>query len=390
MSQHHITLKTHTNLYQRPFDFKNTTCDVIGCTGLENLKYVKNIQNKKVCFDLNKNIENTKRKPPHMDVKLDELLKYLLENERRLNWPLCSTIEESHFFCFRGVLTCIGKTPFEYLGRMSEPWRVVVILFKGHIYLCHRFNETQIEQRTNMSEDRMRYSSWGYKFEQYVVSDSPQSEPTPDEPLNEFKEFSLIFKKRLKKHTIVFGAEMDALYCNEGNITSLPTNQTQEILAQYFSDKKFVELKTNKLIRSMWQNKQFNTHKTKRIWLQCYLAGVETVICGFRDDHGIVQELKIYSLRDLISTAINWNPDVMLNFLDAFLTYVKQCLTSEVHRQFGDEGLRNINKLPMIALRLDWTPGMPVRVADDYDYKQDPILTEEFLNKYGKYYFISL
>ena len=39
--------------------------------------------------------------------------------------------------------------------------------------------------------------------------------------------------------------------------------------------------------------------KLLKWWLQSFLLGVETIICGFRDDDGIVREIKTYNTHDL-------------------------------------------------------------------------------------------
>lgn len=39
--------------------------------------------------------------------------------------------------------------------------------------------------------------------------------------------------------------------------------------------------------------------KTKKWWCQSFLAGVDTILCGFRDDNGIVEELKLISVSEL-------------------------------------------------------------------------------------------
>lgn len=158
-------LHVDPNIYNHHFP-RFDKPNVIGFIGLENLKFAKNFGNRKVKFDLNRHIHNAKTKPPDSDVKLNDLLKFLLENEKRLNFCLENDLEKAKFVCYRGLMTCIACTPYEN----QEPWRMVAILYKGSIYLCARDTEDKISKKLNMTEQEKRFTSWGYKFEQYMLS----------------------------------------------------------------------------------------------------------------------------------------------------------------------------------------------------------------------------
>lgn len=55
----------------------------------------------------------------------------------------------------------------------------------------------------------------------------------------------------------------------------------------------------------------------------------------------------------------------------------------KIKYKYGDKALSNIRSLPMVTLLFEWTPGMPVRVNEDYNYEDDPILPEWYLNQYA-------
>lgn len=63
------------------------------------------------------------------------------------------------------------------------------------------------------------------------------------------------------------------------------------VFIQIFFFKHFVQL-----ISTITFYRKF---KTKRWWCQSFLAGVDTILCGFRNDDGIVEKLKVYKLDDL-------------------------------------------------------------------------------------------
>lgn len=158
-------LHVNPNIYMRPFP-RFEYPKVIGYIGLENLKYARRISNDRVNFDLNLHLDQVIRKPEDLDVKLRDLLMFLLEHKIRLNFPLENILEKAKFFCYRGLLTCVACTPYEN----QEPWKIVAILFKGTIYLCARDTEEKRNRRQNMTERDKQFTSWGYKFEQYILS----------------------------------------------------------------------------------------------------------------------------------------------------------------------------------------------------------------------------
>ena len=61
----------------------------------------------------------------------------------------------------------------------------------------------------------------------------------------------------------------------------------------------FVEFKTSVLIESPRQETTFRKFKTIKWWTQSFLVGISTLICGFRDNDGIVEVLKSYRIKDL-------------------------------------------------------------------------------------------
>lgn len=158
-------LHTNPSIYCRSFPAISRPT-IVGYIGLENLKYAKRVQNEKVQYDLNRHICRVIRKPDDLDVKLTELLKFLLEHEIRLNYTLETNLENAKFFCYRGLMTCLACTPYEN----REAWKIVVILHKGSIFLCARDTDEKKHSKQSMTEKDKMFTSWGYKFEQYMLS----------------------------------------------------------------------------------------------------------------------------------------------------------------------------------------------------------------------------
>ncbi|XP_041974262.1 decapping and exoribonuclease protein isoform X2 [Aricia agestis] len=373
------TLETQPDIYAYPQP-KFARPTIIGYIALENLKFAREVENKKVCYNLNLHIDKAKCKEQAIDVKLTELLKFLLHNEKHLTIRPESKLESAKFICYRGLLTCVACTPYE----KQEPWKIVAILFKGHIYLCARKTEEKLRQIQNMTERDRRCTSWGYKFEQFVLSDDPLTDPNPDRPVDEEEEFSLVFNTTIKRHEILYGAEMDGVRCDKGSVESPPESNDREEVIKYLQSKEFIELKTNRHITNGRQDKYFRFFKTKKWWCQSFFVGIDNILCGFRNDDGIVEELKVYSLSEIKHMSRRfWDPNVCLNFLENFLTYVKRCLSKEIRRKHGDKALLDIRKLPLLGLMFECSPGCQVRVAE-YCHDDDPILMDWFVNSFGR------
>lgn len=373
-------LHVDPNIYTRSFP-RFDRPKIIGYIGLENLKYARSISNERVHYDLNLHIDKAIHRPADLDVKITELLKFLLEHERRLNYTLETSLDRAKFFCYRGLLTCIACTPYEN----REPWKIVALLYKGNIYLCARDTEEKVHRKLNMSDKEKQFTSWGYKFEQYILSDKPDCEPNPNVPVDENEEFSLVFLTHLNRHTIIYGAEMDGIRCDKTTVPEAPKEESPNVLIDYFSTKEFIELKTNRHIEHPKQETSFRRFKSKKWWLQSFLVGIDTILCGYRNDDGIVEELRICDVKDLPKKAKRfWDPNVCFNFLDTFLIYVKRCLARKVKQKHGDRALYDLQKLPLVDILFEWQPGMPVHVSENYSHDDDPILLQWFLDNYGK------
>ena len=123
-------------------------------------------------FDLSEGIESAVRKEKSArNEKLDKLLEWILMNKTTFSVngeesPLHTL--STNFVCFRGLLTTLMCTPYE----KREDWEFVALKYKETIYLCRIETEQQrlFEQRKNDRQKHME--SWGFKFEQFVLSDS--------------------------------------------------------------------------------------------------------------------------------------------------------------------------------------------------------------------------
>ncbi|GFO32133.1 decapping and exoribonuclease protein-like [Plakobranchus ocellatus] len=143
------------------------------------------------------------------------------------------------------------------------------------------------------------------------MTDKADGSPDISHPVNTIEEFRSVARSHLGSHSLVYAAEIDCIDPNSrGN-------------------NKYVELKTSRIIETGQQYENFCKFKLMKWWAQSYLIGITRIVCGFRDDKGVVVKLQDYPVKDLPERAVSafrknaWKPAVCFNFLDYFLNFVK-------------------------------------------------------------------
>lgn len=140
-------------------------------------RYVPNAQNCKylrtplpsgpVFYDLNVGLESVVRKPESArQEKIDHLLRFIVENLHLIRNDGPTGGISMDFVCFRGLLRLLMCTPYEH----RDPWIIRATKFKGTIYLCDEETEEHYETRQNESEYQKAIMSYGFKFEQYMLT----------------------------------------------------------------------------------------------------------------------------------------------------------------------------------------------------------------------------
>lgn len=281
------------------------------CHDKRNLHYI-NInwqESKKVDFDLNiamdkmikKNFQETRKE------KLDRLLQWILCDKFKFHTrdsegkPLqCLSTD---FVCFRGLLTELLCTPYE----SREGWIICATKYRGTIYLCAYETPEKLEQRENETEVQKKMCSWGYKFEHFMTEGT-----NVNEGINENEEYCCVVRSRLENHSLVYGAEVD------GADPEKYKNPHSDLSA-------FVELKTSKELNTDRDLRSLYRFKLMKWWSQSYLVGIPRVVAGFRDMDGHVHTLKTYHVNEMPHMAQDhWQDNIMLNFLNQFLSFVKK------------------------------------------------------------------
>ncbi|XP_046579126.1 decapping and exoribonuclease protein-like [Haliotis rubra] len=285
--------------------------------------YVPPANMNRVKYDLTHGYSNLIRKDENKKEYLDDLLKWVVENKMKFQIVPRQTQDSNEdihpqitslntdFVCWRGLLTRLLCTPYEN----RDGWIIAVTLFRGTYYLCEFETEEKRHERETTTErqDQMCYGGW--KFEQYLTTNVEGGSPDTSVPVNNNEGFCSVVRTRLNKHSLVFGGEVDCVDLAHG------------------SKNKYVELKTSRRIDHPRQRENFHRYKLIKWWAQSFLIGIEKIVCGFRDDDGIVHSLEEFATQgipDMVKGIRNpWNAAVCFNFLDMFLDFLKETVTTD-------------------------------------------------------------
>lgn len=256
----------------------------------------------RVEFDLRKGYDTFVKRDESEKEYLDFILRWIAEN----NFNLSSV----DFVSWRGLLTKLLTTPYE----KREGWIVAASRYRGTWFLYDFDTEAKKLRESQRSEEEKEMAYWGYKFEQYVTSAKIGGKPNVEAPVNNAEGYCRVMKSKVNEHSLIFAGEVDCLDV----MTSAPA---------------YVELKTSLELRNQPMRDKFNRYKALKFWAQSFLIGIPRIVCGFRNDSGIVHTLETFqTLR--IPNAVSglgrdsWSGDVCLRFLNQFLACVKQHATS--------------------------------------------------------------
>ncbi|KAF7993026.1 hypothetical protein HCN44_005807 [Aphidius gifuensis] len=248
------------------------------------------LQNK-INFDLNQGIDNVIRKASNLDEKIDHLLRWIkLNSDKLTTTPDSKKWIDADFVIYRGQLTKIMKSLYDF----KEGWILCAVKFKGTIYICSFDTDEDKAAAENITPQQKQFMSW-------------------EKPVNENEEFDCVFTTRLNDKKILYGAEVDGLYSNEKINEPLPLDRLS-----------FVELKTSKTIYNNHQQRTLEKYKFLRWWCQSFLVGIEDILCGFRNDNGIIESIQQFQVSQMGRNYKHyWSAGKCMNLLDNFLQFVK-------------------------------------------------------------------
>lgn len=248
---------------------------------------------------------------------LKEILEYLIAHQEKFKLAnpdpsQRSTPFNTDFITYRGVLAQIMRIPYEN----QEDVLIGATLFKGTIYMYSFTTDARRAQEDNKDEHGNACSYGGHRFEEYITDYVDTEVEKQETPYGRNQEFCLAIRTRVGQHSVAYGAEMDCVKTNVGLTTA------------NLSD--FVEIKTTKAMKHPRQYQSLYRYKTIKWWTQSYLAGTPTIVCGHRDDNLIVRWIELFEVNDLPKMSQEfWNHKVCINFLNDFLTHVKNVVSED-------------------------------------------------------------
>ncbi|KHN77206.1 Decapping nuclease dom-3 [Toxocara canis] len=297
-------------------------------------------------FDLNEGFETFQSKDELLNggEKLNVLCKWLITRASP-NASLKEVCCDADFVCYRGLLTRVASTPYD----VSESWMLSAVRIESTIFLCEFPTEQKKHRIETMTQREKMMCYWGFKFEQFVTTDTPTSSPVTNEAVCNLREFDVVLKTTLgdeDRVRLLFSAETDC----------------------FDSHGRYLELKTqaNGLTGSFWMN------KAMKWWIQSFLAGIEQIVVGFRNNSGIVERVSHMKVAELYRHAVRWTPAVTFSFLLDTLRLVKQ-------KMFEVDSL--------IYVLFEYAPSERAvtfrNVPEGEDYAQFLFLPDEFLEHFG-------
>uniref|UniRef100_A0A182LV93 Decapping nuclease n=1 Tax=Anopheles culicifacies TaxID=139723 RepID=A0A182LV93_9DIPT len=315
-----------------------------------------------LCLDLNEGFEIHRPKATSAkEEKIDMLLNFIRQAERPRE--LWTTTEQGQlklkygFVCFRGLLRMISCTPYDW----KTPWIVQAIRYRGTIYLCEKPTQEKLAAERNETEQQKRFCYYGFKFEQHILTEQPNSKPDTTAPVLLGEEFCSMFDTTLAGHRVLYGAEMDGIVT-----TSQPLDR-ERLRLEELRQCEFVEVKVKRKETTQRQMDNFYRFKTKNWWCQSFLVNVQRLVVGLRDDSGIVHEIIDMKLSDIQRDSRPfWSPAVCMNFCAEFL--------SEVVRAIGETD--NSRKIYQFEYDSRESKRVRYRVLEEECSQQDAFLPD--------------
>lgn len=288
----------------------------------DSLRYLK--IPKQINFNLNDG--DYVDKPPYKSTeRMDQMTSFVMFNKQTL---IKDHRVNTDFLCFRGIFKIIMATPY----MRKSPWTMHAIKFKGTIYMC-MISEQQEEKPIRKTT---KFEQYGFKFESHVLSNDLQSMPPGSKStVIEAEEFCVVMSTRINnKFKVIFGAGIDGVESIEivNDIEKLKKSSLVEV----------------KLMREEGNDKQkenFIKFRAFQWWCQSFVANVDEIHCGIRDDSGIVHQVKTYKIEALVQEAEKnkfWCRSTCKKFLSNFLEQIFRDM------RFIDD--------PMLVYRYNWNP----------------------------------
>ncbi|XP_069798923.1 decapping and exoribonuclease protein-like [Dendropsophus ebraccatus] len=209
----------------------------------------------------------------HEQVGLHNMLTWMKDNKDLLQGSSNERPVDYDFVTRRGILAKILCTPYE----KQADWLLTVTLFKGTLYIDERETDGARKWREQCGEEEKRLIYSGFKFENYIISGSPDGDPRPEDVVNTNEAFYSVLKGQLDSHSFLVSGEVD---CKDPQSSEAPPAC-------------YVELKTTGNTQSIHSNKLL------KWWSQSVLCGIPLIVAGQRNQDGIVKSVTKFETSEI-------------------------------------------------------------------------------------------
>lgn len=325
-------------------------------------------------LDLNDGYEKFVDQRHRLPGCLDDFLRWILEERRRRSkskdddLSLKDLVHGANFVCWRGIFTKLAATPYEE----RESWLLAAVRFQDVIFLMQIETEQEKERCAKMTERDKRMTYWGHRFERYVTRSTPPAgkaeKPIDNCVVDCNAQYCVVFRTKItqspedtfsKQYRLLYGAEVDCMDDRD----------------------RYIELKTSRVIDGWRQERNFKRFKLLKWWLQSFLAGIDRIVCGYRDDAGIVKYLTTYDVDDMPRSVANavgdqplWSGALCMTFLLDLLSFIDKNTPAAERKDCVGE-ITVFEYLPV---------SRQVRIAANHGWTSDQVLPDWFVGVFGK------
>ncbi|XP_043281755.1 decapping and exoribonuclease protein-like [Venturia canescens] len=275
------------------------------------IKYFHPSRSNNVAFDLNRGMDLIEADGNFLSFAdspgIETTLKWIVANHEKIKASSGDRMLQPNFVSTLGILTRFMGAPYAQKDR----WQLLAGKFEGNIYL------RSIRSKSNRDEAKFGY--WGHKFQNYMVSECPDEAPQPDEKISRHEEFRYVYQQKFSKHSVLYTGVRKAV---------LSKKLLEDPLL--IDNLEFIDLRTHKKIVYQTQEKSLKMYKFLAWWANAFLTNDVKVLCGFRDDNGIVNELKTYEIEELAQMSKKfWHPEVCLKACQTLLSEIAEIVIND-------------------------------------------------------------
>ncbi|XP_042879628.1 decapping and exoribonuclease protein-like [Penaeus japonicus] len=243
----------------------------------------------------------------------ENLLLWVLKNQDSLMSETSSQRLSADILCMRGTLKKICRSPYS----SKSSWSIFVAEFKGTYYIIPSTSKEGAGPKETTDTKQL----WGNKFEQYLKGDS-------DDILDPNEEYRSVLKLTVGDFSLLYSPEID---CADPDVYQEDHKDMSAFV--------LVKMCKDATIENQDYYKKF---RLSDWWLDNKLTGIPRIVVGSCTDSGIIHSIELMKTEDLPALGKNeWDPNVYINFLVSFLTFMEQKVREDTSAVFEFEHRSN-------------------------------------------------